>query len=173
QLRGRGNGTDDGPHERRLALAVDPGVIVIGDPQRTEPGRLGLARHVHEGPGVMLLAGEGVRDLGHEHLQGTVTLGGYPARLPLPLDLGELTQGGATRRCSAGPPASWFPLTGRAVSRPRRHLPLTGAGCQPRRVSGTSPSKRSPYGSGVPALARPRLTMYATATHEMYRQASL
>ena len=35
-----------------------------------------------------------------------------------------------------------------------------------------SSSKRSTYGSRVPSFAKPRLTMYAAATHEAYRQPS-
>jgi hypothetical protein len=39
--------------------------------------------------------------------------------------------------------------------------------------SDQSLSKRSAYGSRVPSFAKPRLTMYAAATHEAYRQPSL
>jgi hypothetical protein len=49
--------------ERRLALAVDPRVIVVGDPHRPEPGLLGPLGDGHQRSCVVLLTGQGVCEL--------------------------------------------------------------------------------------------------------------
>src|SRR5207237_7909378 len=54
----RRDGADDGPHEGALALGLRPGVVVIGDQHRREPGLLGLARRAEQEAGPVLLARE-------------------------------------------------------------------------------------------------------------------
>src|SRR2546423_506828 len=49
QLRGGlGHAADDAPHERTLALLVDPGMVVIGDQRECEAGLLRAGRVAHE-----------------------------------------------------------------------------------------------------------------------------
>jgi len=54
---------DHGPHERAVALGVVPGVVVVGDPQGVEAGRLRPAGLGDELDRAELLAGEEVADL--------------------------------------------------------------------------------------------------------------
>ena len=51
-----------GPHERAVALLVDPGVVVVGDPDAVEAGGLGEPCLPDELLRSELLAGEEVAD---------------------------------------------------------------------------------------------------------------
>ena len=57
-----GERADHRPHERALALLVDPGVVVVGDPQAIEAGVLGQPRLVDQLVRTELLAGQEVAD---------------------------------------------------------------------------------------------------------------
>jgi hypothetical protein len=48
QRRGGGDGTDDAPHERAVALLVEPRVEVVGDPDRSDAGVGRQLRLLHE-----------------------------------------------------------------------------------------------------------------------------
>jgi hypothetical protein len=63
QLRGLRDRADDRPHEGAVALLVDPRVVVVGDPQRVEAGRLGAPGLVDEIAGGAFLGGQEVTDL--------------------------------------------------------------------------------------------------------------
>src|SRR5919197_3301881 len=64
-LAGLGNPAEDAPDEGALPLAVDPGVVVIGDQGKGEAGFLGPPGVADQVIGPMLLAGQCVADLGH------------------------------------------------------------------------------------------------------------
>ncbi len=63
QRRGLRERADDRPHEGAVALLVVPRVVVVGDPQRVEAGRLGAAGLVDEVAGRELLGRKEVADL--------------------------------------------------------------------------------------------------------------
>ena len=66
-LGGGRDATDDRPHERAVALSVDPWVIVVRDAHVVEAGRLRRTRIGDEGRGIMLLARERVADVCCRH----------------------------------------------------------------------------------------------------------
>ena len=58
---------DHAPHERTVALGVNPRVVMIGDPQAREPGGLGHAGLLHQFHGPEFLSGQEVSNF-HEQL---------------------------------------------------------------------------------------------------------
>src|SRR5207237_130285 len=65
QLCRRGDAADRAPHEGALALSVEPGMEVVGDPRRSEARLFGLSGVFDEGGGSMLFGREEVAILGH------------------------------------------------------------------------------------------------------------
>src|SRR3954467_1055783 len=61
---------DHRPHEWAMSLLVVPGVIVVGDPQGVEAGRLGATGLLHELARTELLAREKASDLHARELPG-------------------------------------------------------------------------------------------------------
>jgi hypothetical protein len=59
------NAAEDSPHERRLALGIDPRVIVIADKGELEPRVLRLRGLSHEVRGTMFFAAEGITEASH------------------------------------------------------------------------------------------------------------
>ena len=66
-----GERADDRPHERAVALRVVPRVVVVGDPQCVEAGRLGSARLLDQLARTELLARQEVPDLHAESGYGS------------------------------------------------------------------------------------------------------
>src|SRR5438105_12280172 len=64
-LRGVGDAADHGPDECRIALAVYPGMKVVGNHGGRKARLLGLPRMANQVVGAMLLAGEPISYLRH------------------------------------------------------------------------------------------------------------
>ena len=74
QVADLGDGADDGPDERALALLVVPGVEVVGDPEAGEPGFLAADREVDELARTELLAGQEQADA---HARGATRISAH------------------------------------------------------------------------------------------------
>jgi hypothetical protein len=99
-----GERAEDGPHEGAVALLVVPGVVMVGDPQRVEPGRLGPTCLLDELPRPELLAREEVPDLHAESGYGSSA-----ESPPLIVWYSPLPQLGHGGRCVVDPTCSSLP----------------------------------------------------------------
>ena len=129
-----GHPAEDRPHERAVALLVDPRVEVVRDGQEVEARLLGQARMAHQVGRSVLLTGECVAPRGHgpSSTPDRVRVNRRPT-LRSPADVWTVRRSGysTTKVVSAarGPPASGLrsPLSRRVLSSTRRdpvlHVP--------------------------------------------------
>ena len=80
QRRRRGDGADHAPHERALALLVEPRMEVVGDPHPLETGLLAPSAPGEQRPWPVLLRGQEVAELDHVIASPLLLPRGMPPR---------------------------------------------------------------------------------------------